>query len=59
MAAELGEGTPAGEGEYEAPTVTVHGSLADVTAASLVGTHFDKTIPAGASITAIFGGTSL
>jgi hypothetical protein len=43
---------------YEPPTITIHGSLAEVTAANLIGTVFDKSIPAGSSIVAIFGGTS-
>lgn len=46
-------------GDYEAPRLTVHGSLAEATAASLIGTVFDKSIPAGASIVSIFGSTSL
>ena len=46
-------------GEYEPPRLTVHGSLAEATAASLIGTVFDKSIPAGASIVSIFGSTSL
>jgi hypothetical protein len=44
---------------YEPPRLTVHGSLAEATAANLIGTEFDKTIPAGASILSVFGGTSL
>jgi hypothetical protein len=43
---------------YEAPRVTVHGSLADATAANVIGSVFDKSIPAGAPVTSIFGGTS-
>lgn len=57
MAGEHGE-TRRPEVEYEPPRVTVHGSLAEVTAANLIGTVFDKSIPAGASIVSIFGGTS-
>jgi len=45
-------------GAYEAPTLTLLGSLAEATAANLIGTQFDKTIPAGASILSVFGGTS-
>lgn len=52
------EGSPLA-GDYEAPRVTVHGSLAEVTAANLIGTVFDKSIPAGASIVSVFGATSL
>jgi len=43
---------------YEPPTLTVHGSLVEATAANVIGTAFDKTIPAGASILSVFGGTS-
>lgn len=45
----------AGSGVYEAPHVQVHGSLAEVTAAQILGTNFDQTIPAGTSILGILG----
>lgn len=45
--------------DYEPPRVTVHGSLAEVTAANIIGAVFDKSIPAGASIVSVFGATSL
>lgn len=35
---------------YEAPSLTVHGSLAEVTSASFFGTNADQNIPAGSSI---------
>ncbi len=43
---------------YERPRLTVHGSVAETTAANVIGSQFDKSIPAGASILSVFGGTS-
>jgi hypothetical protein len=59
VAGEMGGGQGQGARGYEPPRLTVHGSLAEATAANLIGTEFDKTIPAGASILSVFGGTSL
>lgn len=35
-------------GEYEAPALTVHGSVADMTGAALPGVTHDHYLPAGA-----------
>jgi len=40
-------GIPA-EGAYEAPTLFMHGSVADITGAALPGTVVDHSLPAGA-----------
>jgi hypothetical protein len=48
-------GTAGSGNQYEAPHVHVHGSLAEVTAANIIGTNFDQTIPAGTSILGILG----
>ncbi|HAM03118.1 MAG TPA: hypothetical protein DCQ30_12970 [Acidimicrobiaceae bacterium] len=50
------EGTAQSQpGSYEAPKLTVHGSLSEVTAASILGTNFDQSIPAGTSLLGIIG----
>lgn len=38
---------------YVAPTVTIHGSVAEVTRANHVGNVTDKTYPAGTPITSL------
>jgi len=48
-------GSAAPVGGYERPQLQVHGSLAEATAASILGINFDQTIPAGTSIVGIIG----
>jgi len=40
---------------YERPVLVVHGSASEATAAQILGTTFDQTIPAGTPITGILG----
>jgi hypothetical protein len=54
----VGSGSAGGAARYEPPRLTVHGTVAEVTEAQVVGTNFDRSIPAGSSIVAIFGSTS-
>ncbi|MHB8437640.1 MAG: lasso RiPP family leader peptide-containing protein [Acidimicrobiales bacterium] len=44
------DGNGAAAMPYEAPKVTIHGSVTEATKAALFGINADQNIPAGASI---------
>ncbi|MHB1710625.1 MAG: lasso RiPP family leader peptide-containing protein [Acidimicrobiales bacterium] len=54
----LSTATPGGQPVYSPPTITDHGSIAQVTRAQAIGPYTDATFPANTPISSItFSGT--